>query len=261
MTDPRTSHTDTGGPSAPATTVDESEVAFFADLAATWWDPTGPFKPLHMLNPTRLAYIRRQITDHFHRDDSAAMPLDGLDVLDIGCGGGLVSEPLARLGARVTGVDASKKNVKTAATHAHMNGVEVAYHHTTAEDLSATGVRYDVIINMEVVEHVADVPLYLAHTAAMLKPGGIMLLSTINRTAKAFLLAKVGAEYVMRWLPVGAHDWRKFITPDELAAHAAQAGLVPGRAEGFSFSPLSRQWSVTSDTGVNYALPAIKPAD
>ncbi len=246
------------GLSGPHVTVDEDEVAFFARLADSWWDPYGPFKPLHQLNPTRLAYIRQEATAHFSLDDSRK-PYTGLRVLDIGCGGGLISEPLARLGATTVSVDASDKNIKTASLHAEQSGVQIDYRNTTAEALAEAGEQFDMVINMEVVEHVADVDAYLSACQALVRPGGLMLISTINRTAKAYLFAIVGAEHILRWLPVGAHDWNKFLKPTELATALTKAGFAAGPATGFVFSPLSQKWRLSdTDTGVNYAMSAVK---
>lgn len=243
------------------TTVDPDEVAFFAKIADSWWDPTGPFKPLHQLNPTRLAYIRRACDAHFNLDTDSLHPFKGLTLLDIGCGGGLISEPMCRLGADVTGVDASEKNIKTASVHAEGQGLDINYMFTTAETLAAKGAQFDIIVNMEVVEHVADVQAYLNACFTLLKPGGIMLVSTINRTVKSMLFAKIGAEYIMRWLPIGAHDWNKFITPEELADFLAVSGFDPAPATGFAFNPLTFKWRLdSSETSVNYAIAAIKPS-
>lgn len=242
---------------AKGVTVDPEEVAFFAKIADSWWDPHGPFKPLHQLNPTRLEYIRREVTKHFDLDDTSVAPFEGLRLLDIGCGGGLISEPMRRLGADVVAVDASEKNIKTASVHAETNGLEIDFRNDTAEALAAAGEQFDVIINMEVIEHVADVDAYLAACRKLLKPSGIMLLSTINRTPKAYLFAIIGAERVMRWLPVGAHDWNKFITPGELADFSEKVGFAPTEATGFVYNPLSGKWRLhDSDFGVNYAMAA-----
>jgi len=238
-------------------TVDPKEVAFFAKIAESWWDPHGPFKPLHQLNPTRLAYIRQKIISHFGIDNSSKTPFDGLRLLDIGCGGGLISEPVCRLGADVVAVDAAAKNISIASTHAVINGLDIDFRNTTAEALAKAGELFDVIINMEVIEHVADVDAYLAACRALLKPGGIMLLSTINRTPKAYLFAIIGAERVLRWLPRGAHDWNKFLTPAELSDASEKAGFIPSDATGFVFSPFSQKWRLSnSDFGVNYAMTA-----
>ncbi len=238
-------------------TVDEDEVAFFARIADTWWDPKGPFKPLHMLNPTRLMYIRQNVEAHFGLEAGAKKPFEGLRLLDIGCGGGLISEPMARLGADVVAVDASDKNIKTASLHAAQSDLQIDFRNTTAEALAEAGEQFDIIVNMEVVEHVADVNAYLAACRALMKPGGIMLLSTINRTPKAYLFAIIGAERVLRWLPVGAHDWNKFLKPDELADYLSNNDMKPSAATGYVFNPLSQKWRLDSrNTSVNYAMAA-----
>lgn len=239
---------------AAGNTVNRDEVEFFAKLADTWWDPKGPFKPLHKLNPTRLRYIRQTVEAHFGIEPGKVKPFEGLRFLDIGCGGGLVSEPMARLGADMIGVDASANNIGTAKTHAEQTGITVDYRNTTSEALAEAGELFDVIINMEVVEHVADVDLYLASCRKLLKPGGIMLTSTLNRNAKSFLFAIVGAEYVLKWLPKGAHDWRKFITPDELGNHLEKAGCTETSRTGFVFSPIGGWVLSSSDLSVNYVI-------
>jgi len=245
------------GQTAVGQTVDAEEVAFFARIADTWWDPKGPFKPLHLLNPTRLLYIRQLVEKHFNLEPRLKAPLTGLRLLDIGCGGGLISEPMARLGADVVAVDASDKNIKTASLHAAQGGLEIDFRHTTAETLAEAGEKFDIIVNMEVVEHVADVSLYLSACRALLKPGGIMLLSTINRTPKAYLFAIIGAERVLRWLPVGAHDWNKFLKPEELAEHLQNAGMNATAPTGYVFAPFSQKWSLSDrDVSVNYAMAA-----
>lgn len=244
-----------------ASTIDTSEIAKFEAMAAEWWDPTGKFKPLHMLNPCRLDYITRQIAAEFARDLSAERPLAGLQLLDIGCGGGLLSEPMARLGATVIGVDAAAGNIPVAQAHAAQSGLEIDYRHMTAEALLEEDTRFDVILNMEVVEHVADPLTYLRACHDLLKPGGMMVCSTINRNAKSFATAIVGAEWVMRWLPKGTHDWAKFITPDELYDLLAEAGMTPVDRTGFVFNPLSWKWRLSKmDLSVNYVTTSLKPA-
>ncbi|MFT3974679.1 MAG: bifunctional 2-polyprenyl-6-hydroxyphenol methylase/3-demethylubiquinol 3-O-methyltransferase UbiG [Amaricoccus sp.] len=241
-------------------TVDTAEVAKFEAMAAEWWDPSGKFKPLHMLNPCRLEYVAGQIAAEFGRDRRAARPFEGLRVLDIGCGGGLLSEPMARLGAEVVGVDAAARNIPVARLHAEQSGLAIDYRHGTAEALAAAGEAFDVVLNMEVVEHVADPQGYLRACHDLLRPGGLMICSTINRNPKSWLMAIVGAERVMRWLPVGTHDWRKFITPDELEALLRGAGLAPVDAKGFVFDPLGWSWSVSDrDLSVNYVTASLRP--
>jgi 2-polyprenyl-6-hydroxyphenyl methylase/3-demethylubiquinone-9 3-methyltransferase len=242
-------------------TVDAGEVAKFEAMAAEWWDPNGKFKPLHMLNPTRLDYITRQIAAEFGRDLSAEMPFAGLRLLDIGCGGGLLSEPMARLGATVVGADAAERNIPVAQVHAAQSGLTIDYRHTTAEALAAAGEQFDVVLNMEVVEHVADPLAYLTACQQLLKPGGLMICSTINRNPKSYMMAIIGAEYVMRWLPKGTHEWQKFITPDELYSLILQAGLDPVDRKGFVFNKLTWAWSISDrDLSVNYVTASVKRA-
>lgn len=244
---------------ASQTTVDPSEVAKFEAMAAEWWDPAGKFKPLHMLNPCRLDYITSQIAGEFDRDLTTPNPFKGLRLLDIGCGGGLLSEPMARLGAEVVGADAAAGNLPVARVHAEQSGLEIDYRHTTAEDMAAAGERFDIVLNMEVVEHVADPLSYLTACHDLLKPGGLHICSTINRNPKSFAMAIVGAEVVMRWLPRGTHDWAKFITPDELYDLIRQAGLNPVDRKGFVFNPISWAWSLSDrDLSVNYVTASLK---
>jgi 2-polyprenyl-6-hydroxyphenyl methylase/3-demethylubiquinone-9 3-methyltransferase len=240
-------------------TVDPAEVAKFEAMAAEWWDPNGKFKPLHMLNPCRLDYITQQIAAEFDRDLTQPLPFKGLRILDIGCGGGLLSEPMARLGAEVVGADAAARNIPVAMVHAEQSGLRIDYRHTTAEDMAAAGERFDVVLNMEVVEHVADPLAYLTACQMLLKGNGLMICSTLNRNPKSFVMAIVGAEYVMRWLPKGTHDWQKFITPDELYALIEQAGLRPVDRKGMVFNPVSWSWSLSAkDLSVNYVTASVK---
>jgi len=240
-------------------TIDPAEVAKFQAMAAEWWDPQGKFKPLHMLNPCRLDYITGQIAAEFGRDLTAPHPFDGLRLLDIGCGGGLLSEPMARLGATVIGADAAEGNIPVAQVHAEQSGLTIDYRHTAAEDLAAAGEQFDVILNMEVVEHVADPLAYLTACRQLLKPGGLMVCSTINRNPKSFAVAIVGAEVVMRWLPRGTHEWRKFITPDELYGLLQNAGLDPVDRKGMVFNPVLWRWSLSErDLSVNYVTTSLK---
>jgi 2-polyprenyl-6-hydroxyphenyl methylase/3-demethylubiquinone-9 3-methyltransferase len=241
------------------TTVDPAEVAKFEAMAAEWWNPNGKFKPLHMLNPCRLDYITRQIAAEFDRDLTGAVPFAGLRLLDIGCGGGLLSEPMARLGATVVGADAAPRNIPVAQVHAAQSGLTIDYRHTTAEDMAAAGEQFDVVLNMEVVEHVADPLAYLTACQQLLKPGGLMICSTLNRNPKSFAMAIVGAEWVMGWLPKGTHDWRKFITPDELSDLIRRAGLDPVDAKGMVFNPLGWSWSLSArDLSCNYVTASVK---
>ncbi len=245
---------------ATTDTVDPGEVAKFEAMAAEWWDPNGKFKPLHMLNPCRLDYITAQIAAEYGRDLTQPNPFKGLRILDIGCGGGLLSEPMARLGADVVGADAAPGNIPVAQLHAEQSGLTIDYRHTTAEALAAQGEQFDAVLNMEVVEHVADPLAYLTACQTLLKPGGVMVCSTINRNPKSYMVAIVGAELVMRWLPRGTHEWEKFITPDELFTLIRNAGLNPVDRKGFVFNPLGWSWSLSDrDLSVNYVTTSVKP--
>lgn len=239
----------------PATTVDPAEVERFARIAEEWWDPRGKFAPLHRLNPVRLGFIRDRAAGHWHRDPLADMPLGELSLLDIGCGGGLICEPMARLGARVTGIDAADRNIATARLHAAGQDLAIDYRETTAEALAEAGEQFDIVLALEIVEHVADVDLFLQSVGRLAKPGGLVFLSTLNRTAKAWALAVAGAEYVLRWLPRGTHDWRKFLKPSEVVRGLRYAGVEPQEMVGVVYSPLSRTWSLNRhDLDVNYML-------
>ena len=240
-------------------TIDPAEVAKFEAMAAEWWNPEGKFKPLHMLNPCRLDYITTQIAAEFGRNLAAPNPFKGLRILDIGCGGGLLSEPMARLGAEVVGADAAPRNIPVARLHAEQAGLTIDYRHTTAEDLAAAGEQFDVVLNMEVVEHVADPLAYLTACQILLKTQGLMICSTLNRNPKSYLFAIIGAEQVMRWLPKGTHDWKKFITPDELFDLIRKAGLDPVDRKGMVFNPLGWSWSLSGrDLSVNYVTASVK---
>lgn len=245
---------------ARQTTVDPAEIAKFEAMAVEWWDPKGKFKPLHMMNPCRLDYITNQIGGQFDRDLTAHGPFGGLRILDIGCGGGLLAEPMARLGGDVVGADAAERNIPVAQVHAQQSGLAIDYRHTTAEALAEDGEQFDVVLNMEVVEHVADPLAYLTACRQLLKPRGLHICSTINRNAKSFAAAIIGAEFVMRWLPRGTHEWSKFITPDELFDLMRRAGLNPVDRKGFVFNPITWQWSVSArDLSVNYVTASVKP--
>ncbi|WP_120499447.1 bifunctional 2-polyprenyl-6-hydroxyphenol methylase/3-demethylubiquinol 3-O-methyltransferase UbiG [Roseovarius sp. EL26] len=245
---------------AAQTTIDPAEVAKFEAMAAEWWDPNGKFKPLHMLNPCRLDYITSQIAAEFDRDLNDALPFKGLRILDIGCGGGLLSEPMARLGATVVGADAAGGNLPVARIHAEQSGLEIDYRHTSAEALVEAGEQFDAVLNMEVVEHVADPLTFLTACQELLKPGGLHLCSTINRNAKSFAMAIIGAEHIMRWLPKGTHEWNKFITPDELYTLLENSGLSPVDRKGFVFNPILWNWSISAkDLSVNYVTASLKP--
>jgi len=240
------------------TTIDPAEVERFTRMAAEWWDPNGKFRPLHRFNPVRLAYVRDQIAARFGRDIRQARPFEGLRILDIGCGGGLLSEPMARLGAEVVGADASETNIEVARIHARDSGLTIDYRATTAEDLAAAGERFDVILNMEVVEHVADVGLYLSRCAEMVRPGGLMFIATINRTLKAFGLAIVGAEYILRWLPRGTHRYDRLVRPEEIEGPLSAAGMRIIDRTGVIYNPLADSWRLSRDMDVNYMLLAEK---
>ncbi|PCI52052.1 MAG: bifunctional 3-demethylubiquinol 3-O-methyltransferase/2-polyprenyl-6-hydroxyphenol methylase [Alphaproteobacteria bacterium] len=239
--------------------VDPAEIANFSALAATWWDPNGPFKPLHKLNPTRIAYAKNSLCHHFKRDPHEDLPLKGLRILDIGCGGGLLSEPMARLGVTMVGADASEKNIKTAQVHADEMGLDVDYRHITAEEMAAAGEKFDAILNMEVIEHVADIPSFLNACHSLLKDDGCMVVSTLNRTAKSWAMAIAGAEYIMRWLPRGTHDWHKFLKPSELVRALDNSHFETIDLKGMVYHPFSGDWSLDSkDFAVNYLVLAQK---
>ena len=239
-------------------TVDADDVARFAQLAERWWDPAGPFAPLHKLNPTRIAFIRDRLAARRGRDPLAARPLDGLRILDVGCGGGLLCEPMARLGADVTGIDAAAESVAVAADHAAAHGLTIDYRDDSVEALAARGGQYDVVLNMEIVEHVADLAAFLDAAGACVRPGGAMFVATLNRTAKAFALAIVGAEYVLGWVPRGTHQWSKFVRPAELIGHLRRGGLQVDEVTGLAYSPLRDRWTLGRDLDVNYMLLATK---
>jgi len=245
----------------PYSSIDADEVARFSALAAKWWDPRGEFAPLHKFNPVRLQFIRDQAAARFGGDERAREPFAGLRLLDIGCGGGLLSEPMRRLGFEVTGADASERNIGTASAHAAEQGLDIDYRAATAEQLLAEGAGpFDLVLNMEVVEHVAYPGEYLRTCARLVKPGGMMIVATLNRTPRAFALAVVGAEYVLGWLPRGTHDWRKFLKPEEIRAHLAPEPVEVQGPFGVSYNPLADRWSLSADSGVNYMMTALKPA-
>ncbi|HEY5216149.1 MAG TPA: bifunctional 2-polyprenyl-6-hydroxyphenol methylase/3-demethylubiquinol 3-O-methyltransferase UbiG [Pseudolabrys sp.] len=241
---------------AHATSIDAAEVERFSRLAADWWNPRGPMAPLHKINPVRLGYIRDKAAEQFGRDPKKLDCLKGLRMVDIGCGAGLLSEPLARLGAQMVGVDPAAANIAVAGAHARESGVAVDYRATTAEDLAAAKERFDVVLAMEVVEHVVDVEAFVATCASMVKPGGLMIAATLNRTLKSFALAIVGAEYVLRWLPRGTHQWDKFVTPDELAHYLEHNKLAITEQTGVVYSPFADRWGLSSDMDVNYMVVA-----
>lgn len=241
-------------------TIDQAEVDRFSAMAAEWWDPKGKFRPLHKFNPVRLTYLRDRIADNFGRDATAPQPLKGLRILDIGCGGGLLSEPMARMGADVVGADASEKNIMIARTHAAGSGVAVDYRAVTAESLAEAGETFDVVLNMEVVEHVADVDFFMSTCASMVRPGGLMFVATINRTMKAAALAIFAAENILRWLPRGTHQYEKLVRPEELERPITASGMTVTDRTGVFFNPLSNQWNLSKDMDVNYMIAARRPA-
>jgi 2-polyprenyl-6-hydroxyphenyl methylase/3-demethylubiquinone-9 3-methyltransferase len=237
------------------TSIDPDEVEQFSRIAAEWWDPRGKFKPLHQINPVRIGYIRDQVCAALGRDEKSVTPFEGLSLLDIGCGGGLIAEPMARLGAKVMGVDASEKNIKTAIVHALENEVPVDYAAMTAEALQEDGAQFDVVLALEIIEHVVDPEAFIASCAALVKPSGVLVMSTINRTPKSLLMAKFGAEYVLRMLPIGTHDWRKFVKPDEMAHGMTQSGLSVHAMHGMTLNPLRWEWGISPrDLKVNYLM-------
>jgi 2-polyprenyl-6-hydroxyphenyl methylase/3-demethylubiquinone-9 3-methyltransferase len=258
MAHPAEKSNPTSGP-WKGSTADADEIARFTAMAETWWDTTGKFRPLHQINPPRLGFIRDHVCALFGRDPKADEPLKGLSILDIGCGGGLICEPMCRLGATVTGIDAGEKNVKIAALHAAQTGLDIDYRCTLPEELAETGRSFDVVLNLEIIEHVANVDAFLSASTALVRPGGAMVLSTINRTMKALALAKIGAEYILRWLPAGTHDWRKFLKPSEMAAALRPHGIKITDLAGLVYSPLRDEWSIDrNDLAMNYLAFAVK---
>jgi len=257
----RTRWSSTCAMSTPAASVDPAEVARFTAIADEWWSATGKFAPLHKFNPVRLGFIREQALARFGRDGRARRPFEGLRLLDIGCGGGLLCEPMSRLGFAVTGVDAGGANIEAAAVHAVGQGLEIDYRCTTAEALLTEGAGpFDLVLNMEVVEHVADPGAYLRTCAGLIAPGGLMIVATLNRTMKALALAKVGAEYVLRWVPAGTHDWRKFLTPDEVRGYLVGEPVSVEGPFGVSFNPLTGRWSRSDDADINYMMTVTREA-
>lgn len=238
-------------------TVDPEEIARFSAMAEEWWDERGKFRPLHMINPVRLAFIRDCAVRHFARDASSFTPLEGLTAVDIGCGGGLVAEPVARMGATTTGIDAAERNIGTASVHAKQSGLAIEYLHTAAEALVREQRQFDIVLVLEVVEHVADVPAFIDACVALVKPGGLLFMSTLNKTLKSYAMAIVGAEYIMRWLPRGTHDWKKFLPPHALAAELRRNHVEIKEMKGLVFDPLSWKWALSDrDLDVNYLLVA-----
>ncbi|HZP21607.1 MAG TPA: bifunctional 2-polyprenyl-6-hydroxyphenol methylase/3-demethylubiquinol 3-O-methyltransferase UbiG [Bauldia sp.] len=240
--------------------IDAAEVARFAALAAEWWDPAGPFAPLHKLNPLRLGWIKEQAAARFGRDYRDPKALAGLTALDIGCGGGLVAEPLARMGATVTGIDPGVETIAAARSHAEAAGLAIDYRAASVEALAEAGEIFDLVTLLEVVEHVPDVPAFVAAAASLVKPGGLLVASTINRTTKAWLLAIIGAEYFLRWLPRGTHSYDKLVTPAELGAALRAGGLTESARTGVMYVPVADYFRLTGDTDVNYMMAAVRPS-
>jgi len=247
-------------PASKIVSVDPQEIARFSAIAEEWWNPDGKFRPLHKLNPVRLGFIRDTLAGHFGRDAMRPGPLAGLNLLDIGCGGGLVAEPMARLGAAVTAIDAAERNVQVARRHAEQGGLSIDFRHAAAEDLAAAGMRFDAVLSLEVIEHVVDRDAFLGICAQLVRPGGALVMATLNRTPQAFLLAIVGAEYVLGWLPRGTHQWSKFVRPSELARPLRAYGVAVKRLSGVSYSPLADAWTLTGDLSVNYMAFCVKRA-
>lgn len=244
----------------PSATLDPAEVERFRRMAEDWWNPKGKFKPLHQIGPARIGFARDEAVRHFGRDAQSLRPLEGLSLVDIGCGGGLVSEPMARMGARVTGIDPTIRNIEIAKLHAGQSGLEIDYRSVLAEDLVAAGETFDIVLCLEVVEHVPDVGAFVKVIRQLLAPGGLMIVSTLNRTLKSFALAIVGAEYVLRWLPRGTHRWDRFVTPEELRGVLEAAGLVQREIRGMVYNPLTDVWSLGRDTDVNYLVAGVEAA-
>lgn len=241
------------------TTVNKEEVEKFSRIAEEWWDENGKFRPLHKFNPVRISYIKEAASKHFNIDAKKAKPLSGLKLLDIGCGGGLLSVPMHRLGAEVTALDASERNILTAKTYADKNGLNINFINTTAEDLREKNQnKFDIVLNMEVIEHVENVPLFVESSCALLKENGIMFIATLNRTFKSLMLAKIGAEYILGWLPKGTHDWNKFLSPGEIGGFLDKNNLTIKDITGVTYNPFRDSWATSSDTSVNYLISATR---
>lgn len=233
-------------------TIDQKEIAHFAKDSSKWWDENGPFKPLHRLNPVRMHFIKEQICQHFDRDFNDIKSLGDLDIIDIGCGGGLVCEPLSRMGANVTGIDADQNAIQTANAHAQESGLNIQY---ICDDAGNIDQKFDVVCALEIIEHVSDIPAFIKVCVDRLKPDGLLIMSTLNRTAKSYALGIIGAEYVMRWVPVGTHDWKKFVKPSEIAAHARTHKITPQKVTGLIFNPLKNDFELSdTDLDVNYLI-------
>lgn len=232
------------------TSVNKKEIEKFSKMAEEWWDPNGKFKPLHKFNPIRIRYIKDNIINHFNLKDKSK-PLNKINILDIGCGGGLLSEPMSRLGANVVGIDASEKNIKIAKMHAKKNNLKIEYKNTSPENLK-TNKKFDVILNMEIVEHVEDVNFFIKSCSKLLKKNGIMFVATLNKTLKSYIFGIIGAEYIMRWLPIGTHDWEKFVNPDDLIAISKKNNLTVQKLDGMKYNLIKDQWTLSNDKSVNY---------
>jgi len=245
-------HSDNNSDFSEAPSVNNLELENFLKMADTWWDPSGPFKPLHLINPIRMDYILQSLCGHFGKVAGVDAPLSGLKILDLGCGGGLLSEPLAKLGATVTGVDAIEKNIKVASLHAEKEAIKIDYRFTTAEALLETGEKFDVIINMEVIEHVDSVSSFLGSCRGLINPEGVMMISTLNKTVKSYVGAIIGAEYILGWLPKGTHDWNKFLKPSEFSRFLEEADFSLKGIKGLEFHPLKNEWRLGPNTSINY---------
>lgn len=243
-------------PASPS--IDAEELERFSALAESWWDPKGPMAPLHRLNPARLGFLRQTLAAHFSRDARSLRPFEGLRILDIGCGGGLISEPLARLGAAMTGIDAAEANIAVARAHARGADLDIDYRQASAEELSAADERFDAVLALEVIEHVADPTAFFASVGALVQPGAAFIGATINRTARSFALAIVGGEYILRWLPPGTHDWRKFLRPSEFVLGLRRNGLLATHLTGVVYDPFRGEWSLSPDLQVNYMVAAVR---
>ena len=238
------------------TSVNKKEIEKFSKMAEEWWDPNGKFKPLHKFNPIRIRYIKDNIINHFNLKDKSK-PLTKINILDIGCGGGLLSEPMSRLGANVVGIDASEKNIKIAKMHATKNNLKIEYKNTSPENLK-TNKKFDVILNMEIVEHVEDINFFINSCSKLLKKNGLMFVATLNKTLKSYVFAIIGAEYVLRWLPIGTHDWEKFVKPEDLKKILTKNKLKLEKLDGMNFNIIKDEWNISSDTSINYIVKSIK---
>ncbi len=239
------------------TTINKEEIQKFSKLADEWWDVNGKFKPLHMFNPVRIEYILNTTCDHFKINSEQELPFKNLNILDIGCGGGLISEPMCRLGAKVTGIDASSKNINIAQTHSNKNNLKINYLQKSPEEMSNNN-YFDIILNLEVVEHVENIDLYLESCSKLLKPNGLMFTATINRTFISYIKAIVGAEYILRWLPIGTHDWNKFFKPEEIEQKISKLNIQTKDISGLEFNPLTRKWKRSKNLSVNYIITGVK---